>query len=115
MEMIQILAVNAYCKALSPVIAILHAVLNIVQIFIPILLIVLGTIDLGKAVIAQDEKEVKKAQSALIKRCVYAVAIFFVTTIVTLIMQLVSDGASNSGENDDIDSTSWSVCWNKYK
>lgn len=111
MEMVQTLAsISAYCDALKPIIAILKAVLTIVQIIIPILLIVLGTIDLGKAVIAQDEKEVKKAQSALIKRCIYAVAIFFVTTIVTLIMQLVGNGASESSK-DEIDSTSWATCW----
>ena len=49
MEMVQTLAsISAYCDALKPIIAILKAVLTIVQIIIPILLIVLGTIDLGK-------------------------------------------------------------------
>lgn len=92
-------------EGLGPVINLVHGVLNIIQIAIPIMLIVMGSIDLGKAVISSDEKEIKGATSKLIKRCIAAVAVFLVTTIVVLIMNLVAD-------NVDDKSNSWVECWN---
>ena len=76
------------------------------QIGIPILLIILGTVDLGKAVISSDDKEVKAAQNRLIKRFIYAAAVFFVVTFVTVVMNIVAQG-----ETDDSDTTSWKECW----
>ena len=63
-------------------------------------------IDLGKAVIAGKEDEMKKAQGTLIRRFIYAVAIFLVVTLVTFIMGVVT-----SAETDQ-DTTSWKDCWN---
>ena len=75
----------------------------IVQIGIPIILVVLGTLDLGKAVIAGKEDEMKNAQKMLIKRLVYGVVIFFVVTIVQVVFNLV--GVSMT-ENED-----GAICW----
>ena len=47
------------CGGLLPIVTVIVSVMKIVVIIIPIALIVYGTIDLGKAVIASDEKEVK--------------------------------------------------------
>jgi len=95
------------CGGLLPIVRLLRkGVYPIFQIGIPILLIVFGTIDLGKAVIASDEKEIKAAQSRLIKRCIYAVAVFFVVTLVSLIMDIVAKGNPN-----DANTTSWGDCW----
>lgn len=83
-------------------------VFPILQIGIPIILIVLGTLDLGKAVIASDEKQVKEAQGKLINRCIYAVAVFFIVTLVNVILSMVSTTAGNAvtGMED------WRDCWN---
>ena len=83
-----------------------HGLIPVIQIGIPIILIVLGMIDLGKAVIASDDGEVKKAQGRLIRRCIYAVAVFFVVTLVTLLFNLVAESSSKSGTN------AWADCWN---
>lgn len=96
------------CSDLKPVINLVKAVLGIIQFGIPIILILLGTIDLGKAVMSSDDKEVKAAQSRLIKRCIYAVAVFFVVLLVKLIMGLVSDSGVSGNEED---SMSWKNCW----
>lgn len=101
------------CKGLGPIVRLVKkGVFPIVQIAIPILLIALGTVDLGKAVISSDEKEVKKAQSTLVKRCIYAIAIFFMVTLVSIVMNLVATAQdSNVGNN----SSSWASCWNSIK
>ena len=93
------------CGGLLPIVKMLRNVLNIVQIFIPILLILFGTIDLGRAVISSDEKEIKAAQSRLIKRCIYAAAVFFVVLLVTVVMNIVA----SSGESG---TKKWKTCWN---
>ena len=93
------------CGGLLPLVRVIRkGVFPLVQIVIPIGLIIYGTIDLGKAVISSDDKEVKAAQNRLIKRFIYAAAVFFVVTFVTVVMDLVAKGGE--GETD-----SWSSCW----
>ena len=53
-------------------------IITIVQWVIPVILIVLGMIDLGKAVTSNDEKQMKEAQKTLIKRVIYAVLVAIV-------------------------------------
>ncbi len=92
------------CGGLLPLIRVIVQVIRIAMIIIPIALIVYGTIDLGKAVIASDEKEVKSAQGRLIKRFIYAALIFFVPMLVSVVMNIVAVG----GEGD---TSSWWNCW----
>ena len=99
------------CNGLLPIVKVIRkGLFPIIQIGIPILLILLGTIDLGKAVISSDEKEIKAAQSRLIKRFIYAALVFFVVTLVTVIMNIVA-----AGEAEDSDTSSWKNCWDAAK
>ena len=99
------------CGGLTPVVRILKkGVLPIVCTVIPIALIGFAIFDLGKAIIASDDKEVKAAQSRLIKRLVYGIVIFLVPYIVTLVMNLVATGIN--GNSTDTDTTTWASCWN---
>lgn len=83
-------------------------VIPIIQIGVPIILIVFGMLDLGKAVIAGKEDEIKKNQQMLIKRAISAVAVFFVVTLVTLIFGIFAQ----SGTDSDVEGTSdWKSCW----
>ena len=97
-------AVN--CDALMPIIRLIReGVIPLIQIGIPIILIVLGMLDLGKAVMASKEDEIKSAQKLLIKRAIYAVAIFFVVFVVQVVFGLID----NSG---DLGQSNWITCWN---
>ncbi len=106
LNVINFLDVN-YCKSLEPILHLIKSVIDLLKFLIPIGLILFGIIDLGKAVIASKEDEMKKAQGVLLKRFIYAVAVFFVFTLVNLVMNMVSDA------DDDADSKSWVSCWNK--
>ena len=75
-------------------------------------LIIFGLMDLGKAVIAGKEDEMKKAQGILIKRCIYAVMVFFVVTIVTLVFSLFGKSENSNLVNSN-DTPKWSDCWNE--
>ena len=74
---------------------IISLAIKVVQIVVPILLILWGMLDLGKAVIAQKEEEIKKGQMTFIKRLVAAAIVFFVVVIVKLLLGLVADGSAN--------------------
>ena len=97
------------CGGLGSIVNIIkNGVLKTICILIPVALIAFGIFDLGKAVIASDEKEVKAAQSRFIKRIIYAIVIFLVPALVTFIMQIVALGADSS----ETSTTSWADCWN---
>lgn len=83
-----------------------HGIIPIFQIGIPIILIILGMLDLGKAVIASKEDEIKSAQKLLIKRVIYAVAIFFVVLIVQVVFNVVASSGSGAEGTGN-----WYDCW----
>ena len=99
-----------YCNELGPIISIIKTVIDIVRFAVPCVLIVIGTFDIFKAVVASKEDEIKAAQKLLIKRVIYAVVIFLIPTIVMLVLNIVSkSGAENS------DQSSFWACWNEGK
>ncbi len=87
---------------LLTIIGLLKKVLMILQIGIPIVLLLFGTIDLGKAVMAGDEKEIKSATGLLLKRTIAAVAVFLLILIVSIVTGWVG--------GDE-----WKECWTSAK
>ena len=80
-----------FCQETSNVWQFVGRVLLVFKIVIPILLIIFGMIDLGKAVVASDDKAIKSATSSLVKRAIAGVVIFFIPTIVGAIFNLVGN------------------------
>ena len=66
----------------------INQILLYVRIIVPILIILLGSLDFAKAVVAAKEDEMKKAQKTFVRRLIAGVAVFFAPVIVNLIMQL---------------------------
>ena len=73
--------------------------LTIFKIAIPLIIIVIGMFDLGKAVVAAKDDEIKKATKSLAMRAISGVIIFFVPTLVGFIFTLV-DGFSGDVSAD---------------
>ncbi len=67
----------------------LQSLFNMVKIIAPILVILFGALDFGKAVIASDQDALKKAQSNFVKRCIAAVALFFLPMLINLILEII--------------------------
>ena len=77
------------CGVLSQsMISIIRDATKILQIGVPILLIVLGTVDFAKAVIVNDQDAVKKAGSSFAKRCIAGIIIFFLPLLITIIFKM---------------------------
>lgn len=66
----------------------LHMLLVMVKIIVPIIIIVLGSLDFASAMFAGDESNMKKAQAKFIKRLVIGVAIFLVPSILKLLLNI---------------------------
>lgn len=82
------------------VMALMTTIVKILRIVIIAALILWGTIDMGKAVIAGDEKKIKEAQKPFIKRLISAVIVFLIPYIISIVMGLVTSDKS------------YQNCWN---
>ncbi len=69
---------------------IVSTIITIIKIVVPILLVIFGMLDLVKAMISQKEDEIKKGQNLFIKRLISGALVFFVFTIVQLIISFVT-------------------------
>ena len=74
-------AAATFCEDTVAIWKLIGLVINILKIAIPIIIVLMAMIDLGKAVMAGEDKEIKAAQKMLIKRLIYGVVIFFVVTL----------------------------------
>ncbi len=72
--------------------------LFIVKIIVPLLLIIFGTIDFGKAIAASKDDSVAKAGKMLVLRIVIGIVIFLVPTVVNFVFQLVGHGNTSYNE-----------------
>lgn len=96
---------TTFCRDTAAIWQFVGYVLMIFKIAIPLILLVLGMFDLGKAVVASDDKAINKATTGLVKRAVAAVVIFFVPTIVGFVFSIVG------GFNSEIDiKANYEVC-----
>ncbi len=94
---------NSACKGVvgsggipGDVVSIIHYVYLAVQVIVPIVLIIFGMIELGKAIASQKEDEISHAKSSFLKKLIIAVVIFLSLTIVQLVFDF-----STSGNNQD--------------
>ena len=70
---------------------VISLIITLIQFGVPLLLIIFGMLDLGKAVVASKEDEIKKGQQMFIKRLIAAVIVFFVVAVVELVVGLAAD------------------------
>ena len=68
---------------------------TIIQIAVPIVLVILGMFDLIKAITAQKDDDIKKAQGLFFKRLISALLVFFVFTVVKLAMSFATKYSGN--------------------
>ena len=82
---------EGFCSKSSSVLLILGKVLFIAKIVIPIIIIILGTIDVSKAVISGDEKDIKQSAGVLVRRILIGIAIFLLPSLVRVVFYGIYD------------------------
>lgn len=97
--MFSILADTVGCGNIKEIDAMLpqtiSTVISLIKVIIPVILIIFGMLDLGKAVAAQKEDEIKKGTKTFFARLVAAIVVFFVVSIVQLAFSLVGGNVEN--------------------
>lgn len=66
------------------------------KIVIPIILIIFGSIDIGKAVISAKDDEIKKSVKSLVIRIIAGIIIFFVPALLNVIVGLIGTDADGT-------------------
>lgn len=79
-------------------------VITVLQIAVPFALIIWGTLDLLKGIIAGDEKKISAAKKPFIQRLISAVIVFLIPWISNMAINLFVD-----------DAVEWKACYNAAK
>ena len=61
-----------------------------IRVGIPILLIIFGMLDMGKAIVAKKEEDVKKAQSLMVKKLLIGVLVFLLPYLVEFVVKVAT-------------------------
>ncbi len=77
------------CSDLQPILKLVGIIVWGIKVIVPILLIVIGMLDLAKAVTEKSDDKIKEAQNKLIKRAITAVLVFLVVSLVGILMELI--------------------------
>ena len=101
------------CKNLGFILKIAGYIFGIMQWVIPIILILLITIDMAKGMIGGDEKKSKEALNKAAKRFLYAIILFFIPILVKFIFRAI-DKANVNGYGTNNSATDWISCFNEY-
>lgn len=78
-----------FCYKTASVWQFVGQIIFILKILIPIIIIVFGMIDLGRAVMDSDDKIISKALKLLFKRVVIGICIFFVPILVKVVFGMI--------------------------
>lgn len=70
-----------------------------IKIVVPILLVIFAMLDLGKAIAAKKEEDIKKYQSSCIKRIITGLLVFLVIVLVEFLLGFVETDKGTSGES----------------
>lgn len=81
---------SAVCKSelILEIVQITVLIFDLIKWIAPTLLVIFGGIDMAKAIVAGEEKEIKTAQKLLAKRAGAAVLVFFLVSIVSFLVNL---------------------------
>lgn len=99
-------------RSLLALVQLIKTIVTYITILVPIILVVIGTFDLLKAVTASKEDEIKSAQKLLIKRVIYAILIFLLVPILSIIFNLFDKKNVEEDLHATYDGT-WINYWNK--
>ena len=104
MNLVMLGAVSDFCAQMAGPLKFVGIVLWIFKIAIPVIIVIMGIMDLGKAVTASKDDEIKKAMKQLMIRLISGVLIFFIPTIIMFVFRVIT-------EFNDIESeTGFNVC-----
>ena len=85
---VSILSCDDLFKGNESLLQLIKTLVTVIKILVPILLIVLGSLDFAQAVFASSEDQIKKAQSKFVKRLIIGAVIFMIPSVLKVILTL---------------------------
>ena len=68
----------------------LATLISIIRILVPIILLVLGSLDFAQAIFAGDEEKMRKAQKKFMKRLIIGIVIFLIPSVLKVILTIAN-------------------------
>lgn len=91
---------EGFCYKTASIWQFVGYIVLVLKIIVPLVIIILGIVDLVKAIISDaDDKTLKNYLKVMSKRIIAGIAIFFVPTIINYLFSLV--GAFTNSVNDN--------------
>ncbi len=87
-------SIGTFCSKTAGLLQYVGYALTIFKIAIPLIIIIFGMMDFGKAVVSEKDEDVKKQAVKLLRRAIAGIIIFFIPTLVIWIFETVNDYAS---------------------
>lgn len=100
MEGLLLGGITNFCASTAPILSLVGWALTIFKIAIPLIIVVIGLIDLGKAAVSSKPEEIKKSVGSLLWRLIGGIAIFFIPTIIMAIFGLINNYNTTAGKID---------------
>ncbi len=94
-----------FCRNTHEILGLVGWALTIFKVVIPLIIIALGLIDLGKAAVSSKPEEIKKSATSLVYRLAGGILIFFIPTIIMLVFGFVGRFGDAQNQLD------WDVCY----
>lgn len=93
--MLAAFSLSEFCNNSKELLQFVGYILLVFKIAIPLVIIILGALDFGKAVVASKDEEIKSSAKRLLWRCVAGIVIFFIPNIVLWIFTIADDYSDN--------------------
>lgn len=96
--------IEEICAKGSPMLYIFQIcrwVIRIIQIAVPFVLIIFGSLDFLKALMANDEKEMRQKRKPFITRIIVSIIIIFLPTLVNILLKKIAVNTNNR----------FAICW----
>lgn len=88
---------NGMLTKIPPLIPkVVSVIYTIVQMAVPVVLVIMGSLDLMKGITAGKEDEMKKGQQLFVKRLISGVLVFLVFIVVKLVISFAADNTSSN-------------------
>ncbi|MBR4693494.1 MAG: hypothetical protein IKP07_01670 [Bacilli bacterium] len=81
----------SFCTDMRNTLNLVGKILNIFRVVIPLLIVIFGMIDLGKAVVGSKDEDIKKAAKQLLMRFIAGLVIFFIPELVKAVFNLLGN------------------------
>jgi len=91
---------------MQEILGIIITILNVIKFLVPIILIILCTIDIFKIIVSKKEDEIKKLRKDIFNKILYSVLIYLIPVLIPFILNIINNLILMGYDN------SWKEWWN---